>query len=135
MGVNTKIEWTTHTFNPWRGCTRISEGCRFCYAETLSRRNPAVLGVWGDEGTRVVASESMWRQPIKWDREAAAAGERRRVFCASLADAFEDRPELELPRKRLLYGLIDVTRTRGSADSQWSQSARTANAGGAPCVN
>jgi protein gp37 len=67
----------------------------------MSRRNPSTLGVWGDQGTRVVASESYWRQPLKWDREAAAAGERRRVFCASLADVFEDRPELDAPRQRL----------------------------------
>jgi len=56
----------------------------------MSRRNPAVLGVWGDNGTRVVASESQWREPLKWEREAKAAGERHRVFCASLADVFED---------------------------------------------
>lgn len=77
-------------FNCWRGCTRISESCRFCYAEKLSHRNPAVLGVWGPHGTRVVAAESYWRLPRKWDRDAAKAGERRRVFCASLADVFEE---------------------------------------------
>lgn len=90
MGEDTKIQWCHHTFNPWRGCTKVSAGCAHCYAETLSKRNPGVLGVWGDNGTRVVAAESYWRQPLKWDREAKAAGERRRVFCASLADVFED---------------------------------------------
>ena len=40
MAENSAIQWTTHTFNPWRGCTRVSEGCRFCYADTLSKRNP-----------------------------------------------------------------------------------------------
>lgn len=108
MGVDTKIQWCSHSFNPWRGCSRVSEGCRFCYAETLSHRNPGVLGVWGDKGTRVVASEVMWREPLKWDREAAAAGERRRVFCASLADVFEDRPELVSPRQRLLRLMHDT---------------------------
>ena len=63
---------------------------RNCYAESLSNRNHGTLGVWGLQGTRVVASESMWLQPLKWDREARTAGERRRVFCASLADVFED---------------------------------------------
>jgi protein gp37 len=101
MGQQTKIEWTDHTFNPWRGCTKISPGCTNCYAEKLSHRNPRVLGEWGPNGTRVVASESMWRQPIKWNADAEAAGERRRVFCASLADVFEDRDELEAPRSRL----------------------------------
>ena len=97
----TTIEWTAtprpdgtlapgYSFNPWRGCTKISPGCAACYAETWSQRNPSVLGVWGDRGTRVVAAESYWAQPLKWDREAKAASERRRVFCASLADVFED---------------------------------------------
>ncbi len=90
MAENSKIEWTHHTFNPWRGCSRVSEGCRACYAEAMSRRNPAVLGRWGVEGTRVVASEMQWRQPIKWNRDAFVAGDRSRVFCASLADVFEE---------------------------------------------
>jgi protein gp37 len=92
MGKDSGIQWTHHTFNPWRGCTRVSEACRFCYAETLSKRNPSTLGVWGPKGTRVVASEAMRRAPLKWDREAGEKGERHRVFCASLADIFEDWP-------------------------------------------
>lgn len=70
MAANSKIEWTTHTFNPWRGCTKVSDGCKHCYAETLSKRNATVLGVWGPQGTRVMASEAMWREPLKWDKAA-----------------------------------------------------------------
>lgn len=103
MGADSKIEWTHNTFNPWRGCTKVSDGCKNCYAETLSHRNPAVLGVWGDKGTRVIASESMWREPVKWNAAAEKAGERRRVFCASLADVCEDRPDLVEPRRRLMH--------------------------------
>lgn len=108
MAENSKIEWTSHTFNPWRGCTKVSAGCANCYAETLSGRNPGTLGVWGPNGTRVVASEAMWREPVKWNKQAACVCEARppwnmpshapgcpqanrpRVFCASLADVFED---------------------------------------------
>ena len=100
MGL-TKIEWTAtirpdgtiepgFTFNPFRGCTKVSAGCANCYAETLSKRNPKTLGVWGPKGTRVVAAESMWKEPLKWDRKAKELGVRYRVFCASLADVFED---------------------------------------------
>jgi protein gp37 len=89
VAENSKIEWCTHTFNPWRGCTKVSDGCKFCYAETLSGRNHKTLGTWGPKGERVIAAESYWKQPYKWDKEAAATGERRRVFCASLADVFE----------------------------------------------
>lgn len=102
MATNSKIEWTTHTFNPWRGCTHVSPGCEHCYAETLAKRNPNTLGVWGEHGHRVIASEAYWKQPEKWSRDTEAAGERHRVFCASLADVFEDRPELHAPRLRLL---------------------------------
>lgn len=106
--AQTTIEWTAtrsndgsvipgYTFNHVRGCTKVSDGCKFCYADTLSKRNPGVLGVWGPKGTRVVAAESYWRQPIRWNADAAAAGERRKVFCASLADVFEG-PET-MPRE------------------------------------
>lgn len=90
MGTETKIEWTDKTLNPWRGCQKVAEGCKFCYADKQAKRNPGTLGIWGPNGTRVVASESMWREPVKWDRDAAKDGERYRVFCASMADVFED---------------------------------------------
>lgn len=105
MAENSKIEWTHHTFNPWRGCTKVSGGCKNCYAETMSKRNPATLGVWGDNGTRVVAAESYWKQPLKWNRDAEKAGERRRVFCASLADVFEDHPAI-MPGWRARLGKL-----------------------------
>lgn len=84
MGSSTKIQWCDATFNPWRA------GCAECYAEKQSRRNPLVLGTWGPKGTRVVASESTWEQPLAWDRAAKKAGMRRRVFCGSLMEVFED---------------------------------------------
>lgn len=90
MAENTKIQWCHHTFNHIRGCTKVAAGCANCYADALSKRNPGTLGVWGDHGTRVLASPSQWKLPLKWNREAEQAGERRRVFCASLADVFED---------------------------------------------
>ena len=116
MAENSNIEWTTHTFNPWRGCTKVSDGCKNCYADTLSKRNPKTLGVWGPNGQRVVAAESYWKQPRLWHAKAIAAGERHRVFCASLADVFEGRdtmPEssweaVESARRRL-FNLIDDT--------------------------
>lgn len=89
MGAVTKIQWATHTFNPWRGCAKVHAGCANCYAEKQAKRNPGTLGVWGADGTRVVASEEMWAQPVKWNKAAFAAAVRRRVFCASLADVFE----------------------------------------------
>ena len=107
MGKTT-IEWCDYTMNPWRGCTKVSTGCANCYAETLASRFPETLGTWGNNGTRIIASESYWKQPLKWNRKAKEEGKRARVFCASMADVFEDRPELVEPRKRL-FGLIACT--------------------------
>lgn len=89
MGKETSIAWTDHTFNPWRGCTKVHAGCANCYAEKEAKRFPANRGIWGPTGTRVRAAAAMWAQPDKWNAEAQAAGERQRVFCASLADVFE----------------------------------------------
>lgn len=87
MGENTKIEWTDHTFNPWIGCTKVSGACDFCYAEALAKRYGWVT--WGPGEPRKRTSEANWLKPLAWDRAAAKAGVRRRVFCASLADVFD----------------------------------------------
>jgi protein gp37 len=106
MGKESKIEWTHHTFKPWRGCVRVSPACKFCYAETWAKR----LGedLWGSTADRRFFGNSHWNEPIKWDREAAADGVRRRVFCASMADVFENRKDLNASRDRL-WQLIEAT--------------------------
>lgn len=106
MGEQSKIGWTDHTFNPWLGCSKVSAACQFCYAEAWAKRSGLVT--WGDSAARRRTSESNWRQPIKWNHEALVTGQRRKVFCASLADVFEDRPELTSWRKEL-FALIRVT--------------------------
>ncbi len=105
---NSKIEWTDHTFNPWWGCVKVSPGCQHCYAETLNHRYG--FSNWGPAKTtsRRMMSENYWKQPLRWNKEAGAAGERRRVFCASMADVFEDHPQVMEPRARL-FSLIEQT--------------------------
>lgn len=105
--AETKIEWCDYTFNPWTGCTKVSPGCANCYAEPIAQRFS--LGSWGPSGVRKIASESYWEQPFRWNRAAAKAGERRKVFCASMADVFEERPELREPRLRM-FSIIGKTR-------------------------
>lgn len=90
MGMITQISWCDSTFNPWRGCSKVHTGCAHCYAEATSKRNETILGTWGPNGTRVVAAERAWSDVLKWNAAAAKAGRRDRVFCASLADVFED---------------------------------------------
>ncbi len=112
MGANSLIQWTDHTFNPWRGCMKVSEGCKNCYAETFVTKRQG-LPVWGQNAERRVAAESTWKHPEKWDREAARDGVRRRVFCASLADIFEeyrgpDAAAVALAQQRL-FALTEKT--------------------------
>jgi protein gp37 len=88
MTENSKIEWTDHTFNPWVGCTKISPGCDHCYAESWAKRAGSPE-LWAD-GERRRTTAQNWRQPFKWNAAAEAAGVRARVFCASLADVFDN---------------------------------------------
>jgi protein gp37 len=88
MGADTKIEWARHTFNAWKGCTKVSPACDFCYAWRWAKR----IGrpeLW--EGERELTTDAYWHQPFKWDCAAKAAGERHRVFCNSLADVFDNQ--------------------------------------------
>lgn len=90
MGANTAIEWATHTFNPWTGCQAVSPACDHCYAEATAKRAPATFGGWGPGAERKRTSESYWRQPLLWNKRAAKDGTRPRVFCASMADVFDN---------------------------------------------
>lgn len=106
MAKETKIAWANGTFNPWRGCSKVSAACKFCYAEGWAKRTGK--RIWGSGVPREHASESYWKQPIKWNAEAAANKKPFRVFCSSLADVCEDRDDLLEPRARLMR-LIETT--------------------------
>jgi len=140
MGENSSIAWTDHTFNPWVGCFKVSEGCKNCYAETQMTRKPRWANTWGPPALteRLKTSESNWNKPLKWNRnifvecvcgwrgfafmlegyrkQKCPSCERtdlthkvrQRVFCSSLADVFEDNPQVEKWRE-LLWNLIDST--------------------------
>ena len=113
MAENTTIEWATHTFNPWIGCTKISPACDNCYAANFGN----LFGIeWGTGKPRKRTSESTWKQPLRWNRQAQIKHDawenfkaqysdltdeqliergfikphRPRVFCASLADVFDN---------------------------------------------
>lgn len=95
MSENSKIEWTDHTFNPWEGCQKVGPGCDHCYAETRNARFGGGVAVnWGPGAPRRRTSDANWRKPVAWNaRHAeffAEHGRRRRVFCASLADVFDN---------------------------------------------
>ena len=118
MGEKTEIAWCDATFNPWIGCQKVSAGCDNCYAETLmDKRYHRVQ--WGPHGERKRTSEANWKQPLRWARKAREAVEdfeigmltlrppRPRVFCASLADIFDNKAPKGA--RADLWGLIEDT--------------------------
>ena len=106
MGKDSGISWTDHTFSPWWGCEKVSPACENCYAESTANRWGK--NVWGKNAPRRFMSENHWRQPLKWNKAAAKAEKPALVFCASMADVFEDRPDL-VGARQSLWDLIEIT--------------------------
>lgn len=112
MSKNSKIEWTDHTFNPWEGCQKVGPGCDHCYAETRNARFGGGVAVnWGPGAPRRRTSDANWRKPLAWHAQRAEFfaehGRRQRVFCASLADVFDNAVDPEW--RRDLFRLIEST--------------------------
>ncbi|WP_186200853.1 phage Gp37/Gp68 family protein [Burkholderia gladioli] len=110
MSENSKIEWTDHTFNPFIGCTKVSPGCDNCYAEhMMDTRMHRVK--WGPGQPRARTSAANWREPVRWNARHeeffAAHGRRQHVFCASLADVFDNA--VPAAWRRDLAALIEAT--------------------------
>lgn len=105
MAENTAIEWADHTFNPWTGCTKVSPACDLCYAESWAKRSGTVR--WGHGEPRRRTTDANWRLPIKWNAQAQREGRRFRVFCASLADVFDN--EVPVQWRVDLFRLIAST--------------------------
>lgn len=98
MGENSAIEWTDHTFNPWRGCDKVSPGCDNCYMFRDQRR-------YGRDPEQVVRCQD-WSKPLKWDQEAKGLGVRRLVFTCSWSDFFHAKAD---PWRREAWELIRRT--------------------------
>lgn len=106
MAQETLIAWCDHTFNPWMGCEKVSEGCRNCYAATLTK-NRMGLDLWGKQAPRQV-TKAPWKNVLAWNRAAASGaagvlgpGHPHLVFTGSLMDWAEDRADLVEPRRRM----------------------------------
>lgn len=111
MAENSHISWTDNTFNPWIGCTKISPACDGCYAAHLMGGGRYSRVEWGEPGkgvgTRSRTAPSNWSKVRKWNKQAAEAPGKTFVFCASLADVFDNAVD---PEWRLdLFDLIRET--------------------------
>lgn len=132
MAKKTGILWTDHTFNPWWGCTKVSAGCKNCYAEAHDHRSGGQH--WGAGVSRRRTSQKNWNDPVRWNWQAdpnnpaavlccavcghrhvdaacpeCGSAERRRprVFCASMADWLDP----EVPADWLADLLLLIHRT------------------------
>lgn len=113
MGIDSKIQWTKHTFNCWWGCIKVSPACTNCYAEAWAKRTGN--DVWGVDSRRKFMGDKYWKQPPRWNRAAEKAGERHRVFCGSMCDVFEilprEHPDYDAmyEARRKLWSMIEET--------------------------
>lgn len=140
MASNTAIEWCDSTLNPWIGCQKVGPGCDSCYAEALMDKRYGKVE-WGAGKDRVRTSAANWKLPVRWNaqpfvecigcrwrgqaisksvidtvlcpqcRRDALQPARRRVFCASLADVFDNEVPLEW-----FVDLLDLIRRTPNLD-------------------
>jgi protein gp37 len=86
MSASSKIEWTDATWNPVRGCTKISPGCKHCYAETFAERFRGVKGHPFEHGFDIRLVPEKLGEPIRWSTS-------RRIFVNSMSDLFHPAVE------------------------------------------
>ena len=92
MSDHSAIEWTDATWNPVRGCTKVSPGCKFCYAETFAERFRGVPGHPFEQGFDLRLVPDKLEQPLRWKRP-------RKIFVNSMSDLFhEDIPVVYIAR-------------------------------------
>jgi protein gp37 len=115
MGAQSQIEWTDATWNPIRGCTRVSEGCRHCYAERVAARfsqpGQPYHGIAKGRGTsakwtgKVVLAPRQLEDPLRWRRP-------RRIFVNSMSDLFHENLDVETIASILAIAVV-ARHTRG----------------------
>lgn len=88
MGLKTAIEWTETTWNPLTGCTKISPGCKKCYAERLAKRLKAMGQKNYRNGFKLTLHDHMLAAPLKWKKAQV-------IFVNSMSDLFQDEVPLD----------------------------------------
>lgn len=92
MAGNSSIEWTEATWNPVTGCTKVSEGCKHCYAERMARRLKAMRNPRYENGFRVTLHPDLLDAPKKWKKS-------RKIFVNSMSDLFHIDVPLDFIKK------------------------------------
>jgi len=81
MAEHSSIEWTDATWNPVRGCTKISPGCKHCYAQTFAERFRGVTGHPYEQGFDLRLVPEKMNEPLKWKTS-------KKIFVNSMSDLF-----------------------------------------------
>ncbi|NOK12925.1 DUF5131 family protein [Corallococcus exercitus] len=101
MADNSKIEWTDATWNPVRGCVKLSPGCKHCYAETFAERFRGVPGHPYEQGFDLKLIPGKLAEPLRWKAS-------KRVFVNSMSDLFlDDVPEAYIEAVARVMALAD----------------------------
>lgn len=88
MGTKSKIEWTETTWNPITGCTKISSGCKHCYAERMARRLHAMGSKRYLNGFNLTVHEDLFEAPLHWKKP-------RHIFVNSMSDLFHENLDFQ----------------------------------------
>jgi protein gp37 len=88
MAHGTGIEWTQSTWNPVTGCTKVSAGCKYCYAERMAERLHAMGQANYRNGFRLTLQPHMLELPLRWKKPQS-------IFVNSMSDLFHDEVPLE----------------------------------------
>jgi protein gp37 len=88
MAQPSSIEWTDSTWNPVTGCSKVSEGCRHCYAERMAKRLNAMGVARYQDGFRVTLHDDLLEEPLKWPKP-------RMIFVNSMSDLFHEAVPLD----------------------------------------
>ncbi len=92
MSYNSKIEWTEASWNPVIGCTKVSSGCKYCYAEALAERFRGIPGHAFERGFDLRLVPEKLAEPLKWKMP-------RKIFVCSMSDLFHERIPFEYIRQ------------------------------------
>src|SRR5687768_9958175 len=99
MARASNIEWTDMTWNPVTGCTKVSAGCKHCYAETMAKRLQAMGSERYKDGFRLRLHEDLIDLPFRWKKP-------RRVFVNSMSDLFH--PEVPIDFLRRAFAVMNT---------------------------
>lgn len=121
MSDNSAIEWTDATWNPVRGCTKISPGCKHCYAATFAERWRGIPGHAYEQGFDLRLVPEKLDEPLRWKTP-------RRVFVNSMSDLFHDGVPVDFIAEvfdRMACATVDCKRRHEHVDECWTGEPHT----------